>query len=112
MNTFKRKALTAAVLSTLALAGCGGMGASQYQGLSPEVAAVAAKDNKAVYQCSDQEIPNIGGGVLKSKVRSMVIDSGTVQYGRFKATTCDDIEFTNDRSRPVVPPAAPAKATP
>lgn len=92
------------------LAACAGSGALQYQGLSPEVAAIASKDNKAVFQCNDVESPFIGGGVLKSKMRTMAIDSGTVRYGRFEAKTCDEITFTND-NKPV-PPVPPTKGNP
>lgn len=95
------------IVVALALTGCAGMGASQYQGLSPEVAAVAAKDNKAVFQCNDSEIPIVAGGVLKSKTRSMVIDSGTVRYGKFEAETCDKITFTNE-NKPTVTPTKPS----
>jgi hypothetical protein len=110
MNTFKRKALTAAILGTLGLmSGCAGNGAVQYQGLSPEVAAIAAKDNKAVFQCNDTEIPNIGGGTVKSKTRSMVVDQGTIKYGNFKAETCDNISFTNENKPPAGAAPAPSK---
>lgn len=85
------KKLAIAILFTLA--GCGGL--PSYQGMSPEQISAAAKDNKAVFQCAD--IPTsgwVGGGI--AKVRSMVIDSGTVRYGRFEAKSCDDIVFTNE----------------
>jgi hypothetical protein len=90
-------------LLVLSLAGCAGV--SGYQNLSPEVAAIAAKDNKAVFQCLD--IPTsgwVGGGV--AKVRVMVVDSGTVRYGQFRAASCDDISFTND-NKPAVSPSTP-----
>lgn len=88
------------LLLTGCLQGCAGSGALQYQGLSPEVAAIAAKDNKAVFQCNDVEIPSVGGGVLKSKSRTMAVDSGTVRFGKFEAETCDKITFTNENKLP------------
>lgn len=92
------------VLSAVWLAGC--VGLQGYQGMSAEQITAAAKDNKAVFQCLD--IPTsgwVGGGV--AKFRAMVIDSGTVRYGRFEAKSCDDISFYNDNKAPVTPKVTP-----
>lgn len=91
-----------ALLLLFVLAGCASPSA-MYQGMSAEQINAAAKDNKAVFDCSDVEAPSFGGGTVHVKRRSMVIDSGTVKYGRFVAKTCDDIEFTNTNKPEPVP---------
>lgn len=91
-------------IAALALSGCAGM---MYQSMTPEQITAAAKDNKAVFQCAD--FPSIGGGV--AKVRSMIIDSGTVRYGQFVAEECGKITFTND-NKPPAPTTVPVQVTP
>ena len=101
-----RKIVWIAVL----LAGCGP--AQMYSGMSAEQITAAAKDNKAVYQCTDGEFPVTLGGTAKIKSRSMIVDANVIRNGAMKAKTCDEIEFSNDSNKPVLINPPPASITP
>ena len=82
------------------LVGCASAPSMMYQGMSADQINAAAKDNKAVFDCTDIDSPSFPSGQIKVKRRSMVIDSGTVRYGQFIAKNCDDITFTNENKAP------------
>ncbi len=98
-----------AIIFALAITGCAVPG-QMYQGMSAEQITAAAKDNKAVYQCFDGEIPVTLGGTAKVKSRSMIVDANVIRNGQMIAKTCDDITFTNDSNKP--PPASIIKVSP
>jgi hypothetical protein len=93
MNTFKRKAFTAALLGALAasLQGCAALGfaSSNYSGMNAEQIAAAARDKNAGASCT--QFTGTGGQFSQL---SLGTDAGVVRDGSEASLKCGSAEAT------------------